>query len=483
VNTNPQLPLYVDLDGTVVRGDTLLESALQVLRRSPLLLISMLVWLCRGKIYFKTQLANHVVPSPEGLAYHEKFVDFLREQKGAGRLLYLYSAADERIVSAVSKHLGLFDGHLGTRALGSNLRGAAKLRAIEEHAKSAGHAKWAYAGDSRVDIPIWRASHEILAVAVTSTVLRSLTGMDKPLHVFPGHPFSLRTWVRSLRLVQWAKNLLIFVPLLASHTSAPDRWLAAGLGFIALGLCASATYLINDLLDLGSDRQHRVKRLRPLAAGKIPIPQAIGVAVIFLFVGLWLGSTIRADFAGLLGLYCVVTLSYSLHLKRIALVDVVVLASLYSLRLFAGAAAVMLPLSNWLVAFSAFIFLSLALAKRCAELEEATESPQSLSPGRGYLVEDLASLRTMGVASGLLSVLVLSLYIDSNNGRMLYAQPAWLWGLCPLMMLWIMRIWQQVGRRQLQGEDPLQHALSDAWSWYILAAMLASILMAKGVWL
>ncbi len=483
MNISSQLPLYVDLDGTVVRGDTLLESALQILRRKPLLLLCMLGWLLRGKTYFKTQLANRMIPEPAALAYHEDFVAFLREQKSAGRLMYLYSAADERIVATVSQYLGLFDGYLGTRSTGNNLRGAAKLSAIQQHAKDAGHTQWAYAGDSKVDIPIWQASHEIVAVAANASVMRAVSNLGKPLRSFPGYAFSFRTWIRSLRLVQWAKNFLIFVPLLASHTSAPDRWLAAGLGFIALGLCASATYLINDLLDLGSDRQHRVKRSRPLAAGKISIPHALGAAVVLLTAGLWLASAIRLDFLALLCLYCVVTLSYSLHLKRIALVDVVILASLYSLRLFAGAAAVMLPLSNWLVAFSAFIFLSLALAKRCAELEEATEKSQSLSPGRGYLVEDLASLRSMGVASGLLSVLVLSLYIDSNNGRALYAQPAWLWGLCPLMMLWIMRIWQQVGRRQLQGEDPLQHALSDVWSWYILAAMAASVFMAKGVWL
>lgn len=481
MNNNAPLPLYVDLDGTVVRGDTLLETIVLVLRRQPWVFLLMLVWLFRGKTYFKTKLSDRALPSPHALVYHEAFVDFLRQQKQLHRRMYLYSAADERIVSSISAHLGLFDGHKGTQPMGDNMRGQAKLVAIERHAQEVGHTAWAYAGDSKVDLPIWRASQEVIAVSANDRLVKVLSGMGKPMQFFPGYRFSFYTWVRSLRLVQWAKNLLIFVPLLVSHSTAPDRWWLALIGFLALGFCASATYLINDLLDLGSDRQHRVKCNRPLAAGKIGIGAAICAAIVFLASGLLIGYALGPAFLKCLLLYCFVTLTYSMYLKRIALVDVLVLASLYSLRLFAGAAAVMLPLSNWLVAFSGFIFLSLALAKRCAELEEASDSAQTLSPGRGYQVQDLASLRSIGVASGLLSVLVLSLYIDSYNGRSLYADPAWLWGLCPLMLLWIMRIWLKVGRRQLHGEDPLQHAILDVWSWYILAAMGVLVMLAKGV--
>jgi 4-hydroxybenzoate polyprenyltransferase len=475
------MPLYVDLDGTLVRGDTLLESILLLLKRHPWSFFPMLLWLFRGRPFFKNQLADHVVPSANALAYHQEFLNFLQNEKAGGRKLYLFSAADERIVAAVSQHTGLFDGYAGTSLAGGNLKGSAKLAAIEQHAQNNGHHAWAYAGDSKADLPIWESSHGIIAVAANARVTRSIAELGKPVQTFAGSQFSIAVWVRALRLVQWAKNLLLFVPLLASHTTAPDRWMMAAIGFVALGLCASATYLINDLLDLGSDRQHRVKCNRPLAAGRIGIPHAVLAACLLLLTGLVIGSALGATFFKCLVLYCLVTLAYSLHLKRIALIDVVILASLYSLRLFAGAAAVMLPLSNWLVAFSAFIFLSLALAKRCAELEEASEGAQTLSPGRGYVVSDLASMRSIGVSSGLLSVLVLSLYIDSYNGRALYAEPAWLWGLCPLMLLWVMRVWLKVGRRQLQGEDPLQHALTDVWSWYILVAIAALIVMAKGV--
>jgi 4-hydroxybenzoate polyprenyltransferase len=291
--------------------------------------------------------------------------------------------------------------------------------------------------------------------------------------VFERQPLRLRTVLRAIRLKQWAKNALLFIPLLAAHATAAEAWGAVALGFVAFGLCASATYLFNDLLDLPSDRVHRLKRLRPLAAGTLSIAAAVGLGAAMLVLAFALALAVSPGFAAMLLLYTAITLAYSMYLKRLPLVDVLVLAALYTLRIGAGAVAAQVMPSNWLLAISVFLFLSLALVKRCAELEETiADEDTSLAPGRGYQPRDLPSLRGMGMSSGFLSVMVLTLYIDSQHGRAQYAQPEWLWAAAPVLLLWVMRIWLKTGRRELQGEDPLQFALRDYFSWLTVAMLI-----------
>jgi 4-hydroxybenzoate polyprenyltransferase len=457
-------PLYVDLDGTLTLSDTLYESVMLFIRRSPLNLLRLLGWLLLGKAGFKQRLAGAVRPDPARLPYDERFVQYLRDEHARGRPLVLASAADARIVREVAAHLRLFDDTLGTEG-GPNLSRGHKRDAIEAHAQASGHQQWAYAGNSKDDLAVWQASAQAVAVNTPPAVLNRLQQHHPNARIFERQPLTLRTVLRAIRLKQWAKNALLFVPLLAAHSLNPQAWFDVALAFVAFGLCASATYLFNDLLDLPSDRVHRLKRLRPLASGAIAIPTAVALGTALMALAYALAFTVSVDFAAMLLLYTVITLAYSLRLKRLPLVDVLVLASLYTLRVGAGAVAAQVLLSNWLLGISMFLFLSLALVKRCAELEELDDDSAKPAPGRGYQARDLASLRAMGMASGFLAVMVLTLYIDSQHGREQYAQPEWLWAATPLLLLWIMRIWLKTGRRELHGEDPLQFALRDRFSW------------------
>jgi 4-hydroxybenzoate polyprenyltransferase len=457
-------PLYVDLDGTLTLSDTLYESVMLFIRRSPLNLLRLVGWLLLGKAGFKQRLAGAVRPDPARLPYDERFVQYLRDEHARGRPLVLASAADARIVREVAAHLRLFDDTLGTEG-GPNLSRDHKRDAIEAHARSGGHRQWAYAGNSKDDLAVWQASAQAVAVNTPPAVLNRLQQQHPDARVFERKPLTLGTVFRAIRLKQWAKNALLFVPLLAAHSLNPLAWFDVALAFVAFGLCASATYLFNDLLDLPSDRVHRLKRLRPLASGAIAIPTAVALGTAMMALAYVLAFNVSVDFAAMLLLYTAITLAYSLRLKRLPLVDVLVLASLYTLRVGAGAVAAQVMLSNWLLGISMFLFLSLALVKRCAELEELDDDSAKPAPGRGYQARDLASLRAMGMASGFLAVMVLTLYIDSQHGREQYAQPEWLWAATPLLLLWIMRIWLKTGRRELHGEDPLQFALRDRFSW------------------
>lgn len=476
-NTTPATtdtrPLYVDLDGTLTHSDTLHESAMLFVRANPLNLLRMLTWLPLGKAGFKQRLASAVRPDPARLPYNEPFVQYLRDEHARGRPLVLASAADARIVQDVASHLAVFDDSLGTNAQadGVNLSRSNKRAAIDAHARAHGHDSWAYAGNSRDDLDVWAGSAEAVAVNAPGGVVASLQRTHPQARVFEREPLRLKTVLRAIRLKQWSKNGLLFIPLLAAHSLDPALWGAVFLAFIAFGLCASATYLVNDLLDLPNDRAHRIKRHRPLASGAIGITTAVGLGVAMLVLAFVLAFAVSIGFAVMLLAYTVTTLAYSMYLKRLALIDVLVLSGLYTLRIGAGAVASGVDLSNWLLAISIFLFLSLALVKRCAELEELEDDERTLAPGRGYQPRDLASLRAMGMSSGFMAVLVLTLYIDSQNSQKLYAHADWLWAAAPVLLLWIMRIWLKTGRRELHGEDPLQFALKDPFSWVTLLVM------------
>lgn len=464
-------PLYVDLDGSLTPSDTLHESVVLFARRHPMNLLRMVGWLARGKAGFKRALAEAVLPEPEHLPWRADFIDFLRNEHARGRTLVLATAADARIAQRVADHLGVFSDVLATEDGGPNLSRANKREAIAAHARALGHERWAYAGNSADDLPVWAGSAQAIAVNTPAGVLRRLQVTHAPAQVFERRPLTLKTVLRAIRLKQWSKNGLLFVPLLAAHTTAPSLWFTLFVAFIAFGLCASATYLVNDLLDLPNDRAHRLKRFRPLAAGTMGIASAVAIGTGMILAAFALAVWVGGAFTAALLLYTALTLGYSLRWKRIPLFDVLLLATLYTLRIGAGALAGHVDLSNWLLAISIFLFLSLALVKRCAELEEAVEAHHAPAPGRGYQPRDLATLRTMGMTSGFMSVLVLTLYIDSPNSRALYGQPDWLWAAAPVLLLWVMRIWFKTGRRELYGEDPLAFALKDPFSWITLFIM------------
>lgn len=467
----------MDLDGTLFPGDTLHESILLLLRRNPLNLLRLIAWLLQGRLVFKRRLADAVSFDASSLPYRADFLAFLRAEWARGRPLVLATAADARIAAAVADHLGVFGAHLGSEAI--NLKGARKLEAIERHSGG----PFAYAGNAAVDLAVWQRAAEAVVVNASAAVTRRLQALHPNARVFAREPLGLRTLLKAIRVSQWSKNVLLFVPLLAAHVSAAAPWIATLQAFFAFGLCASATYLVNDLLDLPNDRRHASKRHRPLAAGRLGLATAVGWAGALALAGFALAVLVSPPFALMLVGYVVLTLAYSLRIKSLVLLDVLLLASLYTWRLMAGAVVAEVALSNWLLAFSMFLFLSLALVKRCAELEEMADTERTHTPGRGYQLVDLATLRGMGMASGFLAVMVLTLYIDSQNGKALYPAAEWLWGLAPLLLAWVMRIWLKVTRRELRGEDPVAFALKDLYSWLTVGAMVSfAVLAARGAW-
>ncbi|RKH17180.1 UbiA family prenyltransferase [Corallococcus sp. CA047B] len=459
------------MDGTLARTDTLHENLLVLFKHAPWLLLLAPLWVLRGKAFFKAAVARRVRLDVTALPYNEAVLAYLREEHARGRRLVLATAADRSLADAVAAHLGLFSDVFASEA-GVNLSGSRKLARLREALGT-----FDYVGNDAVDLPLWRESRRILVVHATPGVLRQARGLGPPVHrVFEAPPTHWRVWIRALRVHQWAKNALVFVPLLAAHKATQGGMAPrAVLAFVAFSLCASSVYVINDLLDLSSDRRHPTKSRRPFASGDLPVRAGVVLAPVLLGLAAVVAlGTLPLSFAALLGVYSVLTLAYSLRLKQVVMLDVLVLAGLYTVRIFGGALAVGVPTSSWLLMFSTFLFLSLALLKRLSEVRRLRQSNEVSAHGRGYLAQDYELLASLGTAAGQVSVLVLALYITSKEVTALYGHPERLWLLCPVMLYWVGRIWV-LAHRGLVNEDPLIFALRDRVS-YVVGVVAALVL-------
>ncbi len=466
------LPLYVDLDGTLTYTDLLFESVLLLIKRNPLYLFLCFAWMLRGRGNLKAQIARRIALDVSLLPYNQELLAYLKQQRAAGRRLVLASASDRTLVQRVADHLGIFDAVLGSDET-TNLKSRAKLQAIIADASANG---FAYAGNGAADLSVWASATEIIVVNASSGIVARAQELKAPELIIPPRPFKLRLLIKALRLHQWAKNALLFVPLMAAHDLSGDSWLVTFLAFIAFGLCASATYVINDLFDLASDRAHPRKQARPFAAATLSIQFGVVLVLVLLPLSLCLAAAISLPFLALMLLYVVATLLYSARLKQIAIVDVLVLASLYTHRILAGGLVSAVWISNWLLAVSLFIFLSLALVKRCAELEFMSGDGDVSLAGRGYRTGDLSYLISMGIASGFVAVMLLALYVDSQVGGTMYPHAEVLWLILPLMLFWIMRLWLKISRMEIH-DDPLLFAITDRASW-IVAALIGCVALA-----
>jgi 4-hydroxybenzoate polyprenyltransferase/phosphoserine phosphatase len=469
------VPLFVDLDGTLVKTDMLMESFFGLLKRNPWRALLSPFWLLRGKAYFKHRVAEHVDIDPAVLPYHSGFLEFLRHQSKQGRRLYLATACDQKLAKRVADHLGIFYMVLASDGI-TNLSGSRKLEAMTE---LCGDRGFDYAGNGAVDLSVWSHARRAILVNAPSQVEKSVKRTTQVEQTFVERGRGFDSYLRAMRVHQWLKNLLLFVPLAAAHAwqmgFAP--FLHAGLGFLAFSLSASSLYILNDLLDLPMDRVHPRKRTRPFAAGDLPITSGIALMVILLLSGLLIAVVVSPVLLMVLLAYVTLTLFYSLHLKVIALVDVLVLAGLYTLRVIAGAAAIRVVPSFWLLAFSMFIFLSLALVKRCSELQTMLSMNRASVSGRDYHLPDLNYLYSMGIASGYLAVLVLALFVNSPDVAVRYSHPQLLWLLCPSVLYWISRLWLKTGRGEMH-DDPLIYSVTDRGSRFIAAASLIVMLLA-----
>jgi len=470
--------LAVDLDGTLLRTDTLFESLCVLLRERPRALGGAARALLKGRAGFKASVADRVLPDVAALPLNEPLLDWLRAERRAGRRLVLVTAADRRIAEAVAARVGLFEEVLASDG-GRNLKAAAKAAILVDRF---GQGGFDYAGDARADLPVWRAARRAIVVG-GPRLERAARRVAEVERVFPPATGRLPVVLRALRPHQWVKNVLIFLPLLAAHLVADGpSLLAAGLAFVVFGLTASAVYLLNDLLDLPADRRHPQKRRRPFASGDLPLAWGLVLAPLLLIAAAALSlSGLPPLFTVILGIYVLMTTAYSFQLKRLPILDVMTLAALYTVRVLAGAAAVMILPSFWLLAFSMFLFLSLALVKRYTELQGLLERGELTASGRGWHVADLPLVQNLGTSAGLASVLVLALYIDSEPARRLYATPEALWFLCPLLLYWISRLWFKAHRGQVH-DDPVVFALRDRVSLLIgIGAAGITLLATVGV--
>lgn len=450
-------PLVVDLDGTLIRTDMLHECALRALRVSPGNVLRIPLWLSRGKAVLKEHLANLVGVDPAALPYNTELIEWLKEEKAKGRKLILCTASDVALATTIADHLTIFDEVMASDGV-INLAGKHKALALTERF---GHSGFDYAGNSNADIEVWRCARNAIVVNASRSVCKAAENCCAIEREFPTRDAGIKTWLRALRVHQWLKNLLLFVPLIAGHElENGTAWFSLCLAFFAFSICASAVYIANDLLDLESDRRHPRKRLRPFASGRIPAWKGVVVAPVLLLVSAAIGSFVGNAFMSWLIIYFVVTSAYSLLLKRIILVDCLVLALLYTLRIAAGAAAAALPLTFWLLAFSIFLFLSLAFVKRYAELETRLKDGKHKVHGRGYYTTDAPLIQSLGIGTGISSVLVLALYMNTDAVLKFYQTPQFVWGAVFVLLFWISWMWMKAHRGEMH-DDPLVFAVKD----------------------
>jgi 4-hydroxybenzoate polyprenyltransferase/phosphoserine phosphatase len=466
-------PLVVDLDGTLLKSDLLLETGLLLLRSRPLRAYRTLIWLLDGKARLKAELANSTELDVTALPYDKRVIEMIQVERGLGRRVVLATASHESLARQVADHLGLFDEVIATDGA-VNLSGRAKRDALIAKFGSTG---FDYVGNSSDDLPVWEAARTSHIVNAPGSVARKASNLGNVGTILPAEGVAWRAWFSALRAHQWMKNLLVLVPLLAAHRGGDaSAWWAAGWAFLCFGLCASSVYLLNDLVDLSDDRHHPRKRSRSFAGGHLPLQSGLVAAPLLLAGAFGLSiSVLPGSFTVTLAFYYACTLAYSFWLKRRLVVDVMMLAGLYTLRIVAGVAAIGAQFTFWLLAFSVFIFLSLALVKRYAELQLSAGRAESKVRGRGYCSDDLPIVGSMGIAAGYAAVLVLALYVHDPKTTALYATPMILWLTCPVLLAWISRVWM-LAHRGLMHDDPVVFALRDRIS------LVCGLLMAGAAW-
>ncbi len=452
-------PLAIDLDGTLLDSDLLIESGLTFMRARPMHIFYPLGWLASGKARLKESLASVAEIDVTCLPYNAQVIAFIKAERAMGRQIILVTASHQIYADQIARHLQLFDRVLATQ-------GDINLSAHNKRDKLVGEfgtGGFDYVGNAHDDLPVWAAARHAYLVNPARGVEAKARSQGNVAQVMstPRNPF--RSWAKALRFHQWTKNLLIFVPLLASHQLGQVDLLLNGLlAFVFFGLCASSAYLLNDLLDLVDDRHHATKRHRPFASGQLSVKAGLLVCPLLL-IAAFVGSVylLPLPFTLALASYYLLTLAYSISLKRLIVVDVITLALLYTLRIIAGTLAFEVSLTFWMLAFSMFIFLSMALVKRYAELREARNNGRvEKTRGRGYYPDDLEMISSLGAASGYLSVMVLALYIQDQQTVALYQHPQVIWLACPLLLFWISRIWLLTHRGQMH-DDPIVFALQD----------------------
>jgi 4-hydroxybenzoate polyprenyltransferase len=474
IQTSPRPPLVVDLDGTLIKTDLLLESVCSLLRQQPFAVFALPFWLLKGRAYLKREIAQRVQLDPTLLPYQTELLDYLRAEHGKGRSIVLATASDQRFAKNVADHLQLFDTVLASDGI-TNLAAERKRdRLIAEFGKKG----FDYVGNESRDLAVWSSARKAIVVSPNPRLKQAVVKVSQLETAFEEPGPSVGEYLSALRPQQWLKNILVFVPLFSAHLFAePVLLVRTMIAFVAFCCCASGGYLVNDLCDLPADRHHPSKRLRPFASGRLPLAYGFVMAPVLAVIGCLLAGLLSGLSLGIVVLYFIVAAAYSFSLKKEALLDVFTLASLYTLRIIEGGLAAAVPLSVWLLAFSMFLFLSLAFIKRYAELVIMRGVDGDHAKARSYELSDAELLVSTGTASGYAAVLVLSLYIASGSVKMLYSTHEVLWLVCPLLLYWIGYLWM-VAHRGNMHHDPLVFAVRDRTSRILILLMLAAALIA-----
>ncbi len=448
--------LVVDLDGTLVRSDMLHETFWSASSRNWTAPLAAMAALARGKAALKRRMAELAELDAAALPYNVTVLHYVESWRARGGRTALVTASDQAVAQRVAEHLGLFDEVHGSDN-GTNLRGETKAEFL---AGKFGDGGFVYIGNDAADLPVWRRAGKAVVVDAPSGVAEQVDRMSRDAEHLPPSARSNGAYIRAMRPHQWLKNLLVFLPMLTAHDLSSGAFGRSVIGFVAFCLVASGVYVLNDLLDLGADRAHPRKRDRPIASGAVPIVHGTLMAPVLLLAGLALSLPAGAPFIVVVLTYMGLTTAYSLYFKRLIVIDICLLAGLYTIRIVAGGAATGIPLSVWLLAFSTFFFFALAAVKRQAELVDGVAAGRVTARGRGYRAEDLSLVATMAIASGYVSVLVMALYLNSPDVLELYGRPQLLWGVCPVLLFWITRM-VMVTHRGEMDDDPVVYAVRD----------------------
>lgn len=463
--------LVVDLDGTLLRSDMLYESFWSAIGLEWRTLLLAVGSLSKGRAVLKRHLASASAVDVATLPYDAKVIAFIEDWRHAGGQTALVTASDHVLAQAIAAHLGLFDEVHGSEGK-VNLKGVRKAEFLEERFGVRG---FAYMGDAAADLPVWERAATAITVNASAALRRDAEKVCSTAQHLVTDAKSTKPYIKAVRPHQWLKNVLVFLPMVAAHQLDGVTFLLSLLAFVSFSLVASSVYVLNDLLDLAADRAHPRKKNRPFAAGSIPIAHGTWMAIGLLVLGGLLAISISPEFLVAMVGYYLLTTAYSLNLKRRIVIDICVLSALYTARIIAGGIATGIPLSVWLLAFSVFFFLSLAAVKRQAELIDSAERGNLKASGRGYHVDDLPIISMIAIGAGYVSVLVMTLYVNSPDVVELYAHPEALWGVCAVLLYWITRT-VMLAHRGHMHDDPVVYAAKDRISQMCLLVILGFVI-------
>jgi len=466
------LPLCVDLDGTLIKADMMFDSIALLIKKNPLYMFIIPFWLMKGKLYLKEQLLKNVKQDINNVPINQEVVDYIINEKKNGRNIILVTASMQFYADEFKEKFYFLDEAIGTKE-GVNLVGTAKAEYLKNRFGDKG---FDYIGDSRKDLFVWKYAANALIVGNNNEIIAKAKQITNVIKIWEGDKESKISIIyRQLRIYQWVKNVLIFLPALLAHNLELATYFNLILSFFSFSFVASSIYIFNDLMDLNSDRNHEIKKNRPIASGKFKISNAFIYSFFLMIFGIILSIFVNINFAIVLLIYIISTFAYSTFLKRIYIIDIITLAVLYTLRLIAGSATSGDAISEWFAAYSLFFFFSMGALKRFTELKNSKKEKLS---GRGYISDDLNIIQTIGISSSLISVLVMVLYINSSTISQLYSNPKFLYLIIPILLHWILRVWILADRSQM-NEDPIVFGIKDKSSY--VSGFLIFVIMLLGI--